>query len=541
MRKIPCLLSILALISFSGCDSDNSLVVGNYSDKTPETGDNAHEPDSCDRCSIDRKCSGSNAYMLCRDGDGDGCREWIRTPCQSDEECENGFCINLTAPCNNACDMDQCDASGRLIKCTDTNDDGCREIMPPESCPDGKKCEGGSCVIPQPACSNECPNDGDKICDGNALKTCSDSNGDGCLEWNSQTCGYQCDGSKCIEDPLAWVPQCITDPCPIPITDFSQTLTGNTKTNGKNTISKYTSCIGFNRAEPSDESGPEEYYVVNITEPGYLIVGITHGSKVNIDAQILTAPQADKCIAHGMNYEQDGYNMDGGVGAHVDKGIYYITADTAGGDAKAGEYTMKVTFIADNSKCGMLQETFKRHKTCNCHEACDVYDEFPMPVTASTAQEAHLVTDYQRQKYGDSWWPSSTKDSSLTEHKARTDELFGDGTAYGNEYCPSEGGHIGSGSTGNSVPEKAEAWYFNMYWAKSYRPARGTKYLIVNPKTGQTVVGAGGYETGPGSCDRMGGAVYEVQHYLGTKHGSTLTFGKLNNQDLDFGPVDCNE
>ena len=545
MKKSAFLLSILATFLFSGCDSEKTIAIGNGSfeddddGKTPgEDGeDTGKDPSSCDRCEGEPQCSGRNGYAVCMDEDNDGCKEWVRKVCDEGEECEGGKCIPLTAPCTDECTADQCDASGKIEKCVDLDDDGCKERKAAEDCAVGMRCEGGKCVVPQPVCTNECPQEGDKMCEGNALKTCSDANGDGCLEWNSEPCSYKCESDKCIEDPLAWVPTCITDPCPIPITDFSQPLTGNTKTKGKNTISKYTSCLGFNKGAPTDESGPEEYYVVNITEPGYLIVGITHGSKVDIDSQILTEPKADKCIAHGMNYG----TKDGGVGAHVEKGVYYITADTNGGEAKAGEYTIKVTFIADNSKCGMLQETFKRHKTCNCNESCKTYDEFPMPITASTATEAHLVTDYQRQKHGNDWWPSSTTDSSLAEHKARTDELFGEGTAYGNEYCPAEGGHVGSGSTGNSVPEKAEAWYFNMYWAKSYRPERGAKYLIVEPRTGKTVVGAGGYETGPGSCDRMGGAVYEIQHYFGTSHGATLTFGKMRDQGLDYGPVDCNQ
>ena len=89
------------------------------------------------------------------------------------------------------------------------------------------------------------------------------------------------------------------------------------------------------------------------------------------------------------------------------------------------------------------------------------------------------------------------------------------------------------------MPDLAEAWYVCMYWKGAHKPKPGTKYLVVNPVTGKAVVAAAGYEAGPGDKDKIGGAVEEIHHELGTAHGSTLTFGELTDQSLPFGPVEC--
>ena len=65
------------------------------------------------------------------------------------------------------------------------------------------------------------------------------------------------------------------------------------------------------------------------------------------------------------------------------------------------------------------------------------------------------------------------------------------------------------------------------------------RFLVVNPVTGEAVVAAAGYETGPGDGSKIGGAVYEIHKKLGTGHNSTLTFAEMIDQSLEYGPIQC--
>ncbi len=51
--------------------------------------------------------------------------------------------------------------------------------------------------------------------------------------------------------------------------------------------------------------------------------------------------------------------------------------------------------------------------------------------------------------------------------------------------------------------------------------------LVFNPVNNRAVVTAAGYETGPGSALRIGGACEEVHDHLGTHHGSKLLMASL--------------
>ena len=88
-------------------------------------------------------------------------------------------------------------------------------------------------------------------------------------------------------------------------------------------------------------------------------------------------------------------------------------------------------------------------------------------------------------------------------------------------------------------PVAAEAFYINMRWASA--PARGERYIVYNGLTGEAVVGAAGYENGPGDTSRIGGACEEIHDHLGTAHLSVLTFGVASDQTADFGPITCTE
>ena len=157
-----------------------------------------------------------------------------------------------------------------------------------------------------------------------------------------------------------------------------------------------------------------------------------------------------------------------------------------------------------------------------------------MPAFGKVAQEAHLVT---LEEFTDSSWPLSGTDG-IPEHYLLSEAVSGYEMSRTQPWAPEgEGGsEWGQGST-SRPPASDEAWYVNMYWRN--RPERGTKMLLYNPFNQQSVVTAGGYETGPGSADFIGGACEEIHHALDSNHGSSLVMGFLVNQSLPLGPIDC--
>ena len=320
------------------------------------------------------------------------------------------------------------------------------------------------------------------------------------------------------EDPLAWVPACTSQPCPNVIERFPYVRTGNTS-GGASRLDAY-SC-----APELSEAGPEELYVFRLTEPGVIIVGLTEPSGGDVDVHLLTAPSASSCFARG----------DKGVSEHLGAGVYYIAMDTYKSAANAGTYSIRVTFLADSGRCAL--EVFDMDRVN------DGGRPLPMPATGKIVKEAHLVTVAdQAANSGKSWWPS-TSSEYLAEHKARTATQTGISYSRTERWAPAgEGGcEYGQGSTGAALPDAAEPWYVCMYWRGAHRPAPGTRYLVVNPATGKAIVAAAGYETGPGDLSRVGGAVEEIHHLMGTVHLGTLTFGELSDQSLPYGEIDCGE
>ncbi len=472
-------------------------------------------PVCTDECTGGTECLGDDAFRTCQAGN-DGCRKWVVTQCKAEELCEGGKCIVPVPPCADTCDGSaRCDGKSGYQLCMDTDGDGCKEWASTKVCPSGQECQNGNCVTPAPTCTNACSS-GAVQCSGKDLQSCKDTNGDGCTEWaKDKTCDYKCEGNKCVDNPLGWVPACSGDQCPTVITDFSKTYSGNTS-NGQNKISNYGG-----KCPDTNESGPEQSYIMKVTESGYLIAGITEPSGGDVDVHILKGTSAGDCLARS----------DVGAIARVDAGIYYVYVDTYAKASNAGSYKLKVTFIPDSGKCGMNATTINRY-----NGASSLY----LPTSGKVVAEAHLVTTNDQKAYGKNWWPNSIN-QNLSAHKAYTDSLFGSGTSSGNEWCPSgEGGcQYGQGCTGSAVPPDAEAWYINMLWKNKPKP--GTRFLVINPVNGKAVVSAAGYETGPYDNSRMGGAVYEVHHYLGTAHLSVLTFGEMKNQSLAFGPIDCSK
>ena len=73
------------------------------------------------------------------------------------------------------------------------------------------------------------------------------------------------------EDPLAWVPECQTQPCPNIIDHFPYVHSGDTR-NGASQLDAYSCQPG------TSEAGPEELFVFRLTEAGVIIIGLTEPS-----------------------------------------------------------------------------------------------------------------------------------------------------------------------------------------------------------------------------------------------------------------------
>ena len=462
-------------------------------------------PKCTDTCSGGPQCDGASAFKTCKDNDEDGCNEWVTTQCNANQKCDNGACVDK---CTNACESGKKRCDGNAVQtCGDYNNDSCFEWGANTNCGSNQTCSDGQCVN---KCTSTCEK-GKKQCNGKSVQTCDDYNSDGCYEWGGDSaCSYQCKDGACINDPNDWVPACSGAGCPTVVNDFTKTISGNTK-DGVSKLDHY-SC-----SSDTSEAGPEQSYIFKVNEPGTIIAGVTEPSGGDVDVHILSGLSAGNCLDRG----------DKGASAHVNAGVYYVVADTYETSSNAGSYNLKITFIPDSSKCGLKETVINRYNSPST---------LNLPVTGKVVEEAHLVTDHDREVHGSSWWPSSFTDG-LAAHREYSAKWTG--INYGNEWCPAdEGGcKYGQGAAGNQVPWKAEAWYICMYWKN--KPAKGQRFLVVNPQTGKAVVAAAGYETGPGDGKKIGGAVYEIHKKLGTSHGSTLTFAEMIDQSLEYGPIDC--
>ncbi len=162
------------------------------------------------------RCSGPFGVERCADRDGDGCLEWGSVvACPDGQRCAGGVCGRgcggvCTNPAATACASD-----GRaLLACRDLDDDGCLEWTSPEPCPSGATCSNGACG---PRCLDECSEVGARRCAGpRSVFVCGDANADGCREWSdAEVCpsGLVCVDGACTracrdECAKAWAESC---------------------------------------------------------------------------------------------------------------------------------------------------------------------------------------------------------------------------------------------------------------------------------------------------------------------------------------------
>ncbi len=331
-------------------------------------------------------------------------------------------------------------------------------------------------------------------------------------------------------DTLPDVPECdLGTPCrPIDVGALPFSDTRDTRDGPADSWDSY-GC-----APDTDESGPEWVYQVEISEPGSLTASVeakTDGA--DPDIHILRSLDPSACLDRG--------HLD--AIASVEPGTYYLVVDTwvdGDGVEYGGEYTLNAQFRPQATGNCAVETSDLRMFWTSCAASVDCYDSggerfLRMPATGPVVREAHLVTDDES---FDAGWPTSYRDG-LDAHYALSERVTGYVMDRREPWAPAgEGGsRWGQGSTGAPVPVLDEAWYVNMYWRT--RPAAGTRIIVTNPANGRALVASGGYETGPGSNEAIGGAVEEIHHYLGTTHRSTLTFGFAVDQSLPLGPIEC--
>ena len=134
--------------------------------------------------------------------------------CPSGKTCSNGECI---ITCTDSCSSGnkECVGSTTYKECGNYDSDACLEWSLATSCPSGKTCSNGECIL---SCSNLC-SDGEKKCVGtNSYQTCGNYDSDSCLEWSSATScpsGKTCSNGGCISSsPMDMIEDAIKDSLP---------------------------------------------------------------------------------------------------------------------------------------------------------------------------------------------------------------------------------------------------------------------------------------------------------------------------------------
>lgn len=329
-------------------------------------------------------------------------------------------------------------------------------------------------------------------------------------------------------------------PCnPIPVELFPFTDTRDTTQAPQQRFDHY-SC-----APDAREGGGEWLYAIKVTELGLLTASIddVSGDDVDIDLHLLSATDPNACLTR--------HNR--ALVYMVEPGTYYLAADTyttETGEARGGPFTLSVGWKPLGSgACAMQARDLKMYwPSCapglDCFEGEDFatgkqYRYLRTPATGAVVKEAHLVTEAEAFDTRTGWPKSFTH--GLKNHYTLSQAASGFETDRKEPWAPAgEGGSkFGQGSTGGPIPVLDEAWYITMYWRD--RPARGTRMIVMNVENGRAVVASAGYETGPGSNQKVAGVVEEVHHHLETTHGSQLLIGFALDQELPLGPIACGE
>jgi hypothetical protein len=205
MRNALLVLGLTGLLASFGCSNEPPAT------QAPDSG-SASQPDSgpgdagvpgcADECaSGTQSCDGTSAYRICGHYDEDGCLELSPAiACGQGERCVTDRCV---ATCRDECDVGStiCGDAVTVLVCGNFDDDACREPGGPTRCEDGERCEAGRCVPDGSACTDECASVGQRVCSGDAVRTCGLLDADSCLDLGTPIAcgaGERCENGDCV-------------------------------------------------------------------------------------------------------------------------------------------------------------------------------------------------------------------------------------------------------------------------------------------------------------------------------------------------------
>jgi hypothetical protein len=298
------------------------------------------------------------------------------------------------------------------------------------------------------------------------------------------------------------------------VSTFPFHFDGDTSTAGAAVFNNYSCAPGTN------EGGAEIVFQVTVPANGFLSAAVYDGAGVDVDVHILSARDAQSCVDRG----------DLHASTDVTPGLWFVVVDTyvSGGTPQAGAFTLDIGFLQPSAgPCAMETGVMPRVN--------DNGNSLPMPATGPMVLEAHLVTQEEPAPY-----PATATDE-LQAHYALSQSRTGLVMHRSQDWAPLEGGSFYGAGIGSPdlFPVEHEAWYVNMYWRSTSRPARGTRMIVREPGGNRAVVVAAGYETGPGDLSRVGGTPEETHFYMGTTHLDDMTLGIATDQTLPLGPRVC--
>ena len=179
-------------------------------------------------------CQDATHVLACGNFDTDPCLDLgAAIDCGSGRHCEAGQCVLDGTACSNECSASGIAACfGDAVRtCGQSDGDSCLDLSPPVSCDSGQVCRAGACVA---FCLDECSSSGATECAGNGVRTCGETDADGCLEWSAPvactapatcsvgvcaaTCTNDCSNngsSQCSSDSsgVSWCGQFDSDAC----------------------------------------------------------------------------------------------------------------------------------------------------------------------------------------------------------------------------------------------------------------------------------------------------------------------------------------
>lgn len=169
-------------------------------------------PRECEDVCVDleTRCTLGGQVETCADHDGDGCVEFgDPVDCDTGEFCEPGSGLCRASDCTDQCQQSETSCEGDLIATCIENAEGCLDFGPAKECGEGQTCMNGDCIA-STSCENECEGTATVCTVDGSVRTCGDFDDDSCRELGEpETCpaGQVCSEGTCIEEPTC------TDAC----------------------------------------------------------------------------------------------------------------------------------------------------------------------------------------------------------------------------------------------------------------------------------------------------------------------------------------